>query len=202
AGGHNRPGLVGDAVASLGWFANWRFLLAGRSYASAFQDPSPFQHLWSLAVEEQFYLVLPLVATVLLVMRPGRAGARRRFQVAVVALAALSILAMRHVHHPHAVLSRDYYGSDTRASELLVGVLLATLLTGRDGLRTFTGRGARLLGAVGVAAMAATVVLWSTVPEHAEWLYAGGLTAVAAVSAAVVAACTQPRALLARALAA
>ncbi len=54
--------LRGDVLSALGYGANWRFLLSGQSYAQLFSSPSPVEHFWSLAIEEQFYFVFPLVA--------------------------------------------------------------------------------------------------------------------------------------------
>jgi peptidoglycan/LPS O-acetylase OafA/YrhL len=54
-------GVLGDAIASATWVANWRFIFTHQSYADLFAMPSPFQHFWSLAVEEQFYLLFPLL---------------------------------------------------------------------------------------------------------------------------------------------
>ena len=57
-----QPGVVrGDALAALAYVANWRFLFTGQSYTALFAAPSPLLHFWSLAIEEQFYLVYPLV---------------------------------------------------------------------------------------------------------------------------------------------
>ena len=61
--------LRGDMLSSVAYVANWRFLFSGTSYASLFSAPSPLQHFWSLAIEEQFYLVFPLI--VIVVMRVG-----------------------------------------------------------------------------------------------------------------------------------
>src|SRR3954447_7260701 len=64
-------GVLGDAIAAATWVANWRFILTGTSYADLFALPSPFQHFWSLAVEEQFYLLFPLLLLVVLGRRRG-----------------------------------------------------------------------------------------------------------------------------------
>ena len=71
--------LRGDVLAALGYVANWRFYLSGQSYAQLFSAPSPVLHFWSLAIEEQFYLVFPLlVAFVAWADRGRRASVRRR----------------------------------------------------------------------------------------------------------------------------
>ena len=70
-----RTTIRGDGLATLGYFANWRAIFSGTDYWALFRSPSPLEHTWSLAIEEQFYLVWPL----LLVAHCGRAapGARR-----------------------------------------------------------------------------------------------------------------------------
>ncbi len=191
-------GLPGDVIASLTWVVNWRFIYDGRDYVDAFSDPSPLQHFWSLAVEEQFYLVLPLLAVVLLWAGRGR---RWLFAAVTVALAAGSMVVMQAVHEPGVPPLRAYFGTDTRAAELLVGVLLALVLVGRSGLRRFRGRTATLVEWTGRVALVATIALWVTLREYDNRLFQGGLAAMAVLAALVVAAVTQPGSLVGRVLA-
>jgi peptidoglycan/LPS O-acetylase OafA/YrhL len=192
--GHPPSGVFGDAVASATWVANWRFVLMHRSYADVFTDPSPFQHMWSLAVEEQFYVVLALAAFLLL-------HRRRAFAGVVVTAVAASTAAAVHLHAASA-FERAYYGTDARAAEPLVGVLLALLLVRRGGrgLRQFSRVGRRVLD---VAASLSFVVLLGSmamVSERSTVLYHGGFLLVAVLAAVVIAAATQPGSLVVRAL--
>jgi len=184
------PGHVeGDAVSALLWMANWRFVASGQSYTSLFAHPSPLQHYWTLAVEEQFYLVLPLIvgATVVWVGR----GRRQVFTVVTLLLLIGSLVVTRLLYQPGVVL-RTYYGTDTRAAELLVGVLLAVVLVDRRGLRRF-GRPARVLADVcAVPALVALVAMWCVVRQYDNWLLDGGLTLVALLAAVVLVGATQP----------
>lgn len=189
AAGERVPGIRGDLLASLTWVTNWRFILSDRSYADAFSDPSPLQHLWSLAVEEQFYLVAPVLVAGLLAVAAGR---RWVLATGVTALIGASVLVMRAVHDPDAPPLRAYFGTDTRAAELLVGVLLALLLVGRDGLRVVRPGVRRVLDVAGLLALVASVAAWSAVAEYDDRLYRGGLLGIALLAAVVVAAATQP----------
>lgn len=110
--------LPGDAGASLFYVANWRFVLAGTSYAGLYEAPSTLQHMWSLAVEEQLYLVVPLLLAALLTR--GRRAAR----LGVVALVAILAVGAALVAS-EAARETLYYGSHVRGVELLVGVALA-----------------------------------------------------------------------------
>ena len=113
--------LRGDAIAASLWSGNWRWALQGTDYFAQGGTPSPLQHTWSLAVEEQFYLVWPLL---LLACRAVRRRRLLALSLAGVAVSALATYVLARVASP----GRVYFGTDTRAQELLVGAALAALL--------------------------------------------------------------------------
>lgn len=108
--------LRGDILAALLNIANWRFWDRGESYAEVFGAPSPVVHFWSLSIEEQFYFVFPVLALVALTT-----GGIRRLAITAGVLAGASLAATLLI----TTADRSYYGTDTRAFEILVGVLLA-----------------------------------------------------------------------------
>jgi peptidoglycan/LPS O-acetylase OafA/YrhL len=119
-------GLRGDALAAFGYVTNWYLVFGQESYFEAVGRPSLLKHLWSLAVEEQFYLLWPLAFAV--GMGVGATRLRRR-RVVTVALAGAgaSVVAMAVLYVPGVDPSRIYYGTDTRATGLLFGAALAFL---------------------------------------------------------------------------
>jgi peptidoglycan/LPS O-acetylase OafA/YrhL len=117
-------GIRADAVATLGYVANWRAIVSERSYWELFISPSPLEHTWSLAIEEQFYVLWPLV--VFFVLR--RYGVRALLALAL-GLAALSMLAMALLFDPERT-TRVYYGTDTRAAAILLGAAFACVDSG------------------------------------------------------------------------
>lgn len=190
--GSSRPpeGVFGDGVATLGWVANWRFVFEGRSYGDLFSEPTPFQHVWSLAVEEQFYVGLPLVAVALLGLRG--AARRGRFAIGVCAVIGLSTAAAWLLHDPGSPPVRAYYGTDARVAELAVGVLLAVVLVPRSGLRRLNDSHRRVATAVATAGAVLLLGLVATLEPGDTFLYRGGFLLAALASAAVVTAATQP----------
>lgn len=190
--GSSRPpaGVFGDGVATLGWVANWRFIFEGRSYGDLFSEPTPFQHVWSLAVEEQFYVGLPLVAVALLGLRG--AARRGRFAAGVGVVIALSTAAAWVLHDPGAPPVRAYYGTDARVAELAVGVLLAVVLVPGSGLRRLSQAHRRATTAAALVGAAVLAGLVATADPGDTFLYRGGFLMAAIASAAVVAAATQP----------
>src|SRR4051812_16077341 len=146
--------LPGDVFAAATWTANWHFILSGQSYLNLFAAPSPVQHFWSLAIEEQFYLVLPVA--LIFVVRRTRSP---RILLAVLGTAALLSTAwMAALYQGGASLDRLYYGTDTRMAELLVGACLAVVLF-KTGVQ-FSERVRRILGAVGLVCFVATLWCW------------------------------------------
>lgn len=195
--GMTTPGLVGDAVSALTWTANWRFVVEGASYESLFADPSPFQHFWSLAVEEQLYLFLPLAAALLL----GRGGRHRvRFGAFAAAGIVLSTVAVIRLHAAGGTGGHAYYGTEARVAEPLVGVLLALVLTRTDAFVRFGRWATRAVDLAGWAALAGLGVLVTQLSVADPRLYRGGFLLGALLAGVVVVACTQDT-LLARALA-
>lgn len=112
----------GDLVAALFDVVNWRLIATGESYFEGFAAPSPLRHFWSLAIEEQFYVVWPLLCAVCLPL-----GLRVLGGVAVV-LGAASVVAGLLLYDAGDP-SRAYFGTDTRVHQILVGCLLAIGLT-------------------------------------------------------------------------
>ncbi|HEX2577062.1 MAG TPA: acyltransferase, partial [Aquihabitans sp.] len=183
--------LRGDALAALGYVANWRFSWSGESYFDGGLAPSPLRHLWSLAVEEQFYVVWPLVVVVVVAV-VARVGGSVRRAVGRVALAGVAASAAWMVVSAgsRAGLSRVYYGTDARVFALCAGAWLACALEGW--LTAPASRAARRARAravsrgapVGLAGLAVLVVL---AREDALVTYRGGFQAAAALSVLVVA---------------
>ncbi|WP_239284984.1 acyltransferase family protein [Collinsella sp. An2] len=115
-----------DILPSLLFFNNWWQIIQNVSYFDALGDPSPLTHFWSLAIEEQFYLVWPPVLFLLLHLGIKRRPLRR----VVLVLAAVSALAMALLYNPAVDPSRLYYGTDTRVFSLLLGAWLAFIPEG------------------------------------------------------------------------
>lgn len=154
-----------QALASLGYFANWHAIFDHRSYWQLFSAPSPLEHTWSLSIEEQFYLLWPLAVMGIL----RRHGSRVVLVVSVL-LTLLSMGAMALLFSPGAT-SRVYLGTDTRMGAILAGAALATLLP--LGYR-FSAARVRWLDALGVAAAAGLAFAWCTLPGTSYFLYHGG----------------------------
>ncbi len=176
-----------DVLSALGYVANWRFVLHHQSYAEVFSGtPSPVLHFWSLAIEEQFYLVFPLLATLLLWLGRGRT----RLLGATLATLSVGSVVLSRVLMSHNETTRIYYGTDTRAPELLMGALLAIVLVKRRQPKPgLAGNGLRLAGPVAFAAM---LYIWATARESNRWLYEGGFALHALLVAVVLAASLLP----------
>jgi peptidoglycan/LPS O-acetylase OafA/YrhL len=198
------PGLIPwldpipDAAATLGYVANWHFIGASASYWAS-TDQSPLLHTWTLAIEEQFYLVWPLV--VLLVLRASRPSSRRngsgpdrvRRLTALLCVsvtgAVASALWMWHLTPPTASIIRAYYGTDTRAQSLLVGASIAIALqlhqVRHEGVAPLR-HPRRWAMVLSVGGLAGTAAVWYFVPETSSLAFHGGFLLASLASGAIV----------------
>ncbi|MGH9045607.1 MAG: acyltransferase family protein [Acidimicrobiales bacterium] len=195
--------LRGDGLAAVFYFANWHFLVANQSYFATVSLPSPLEHTWTLSIEEQFYVVWPLL--LLLLMRIVRHRGRvphdaasatsdtARLFLPVAILAAASIGAMVLVYNGGRGLEGAYFGTECRAFELLVGALAAIGLWSRASSPYPSGtssgeaprRAVHILlrstyGAIGLGGLLAAFVF----ATPGSFIFEGGLALVALATAA------------------
>ncbi len=174
-----------DMLWTLFYGANWHFIRSGQSYFDLFSEASPLRHAWSLAIEEQFYLFWPLITFA--AMRLGRGRPRVLAAVCVVGIAASC--AVMVLAYDSSDPSRAYYGTDARASQLLVGALLAILLTRWSPSTSTQRRGVQALGLVGAAF---TLWAFTSTTDTDTWLYHGGFLLFAVATAFMIVAIVQP----------
>ncbi len=182
-------GLRGAVLAALAYVTNWYLIAAKQSYFASVGRPSPLLHLWSLAVEEQFYLIWPLVLVGLIRLF------RRRMQfvlMVVLALAAGSVVLGIVLYHPGVDPFRVWYGTDTRAAGILLGAALAIAVPPWQ-MRAEIRRGARwLLGAVGMVALGVIIWMFVHVNEFDPFVYRGGFVLLDLVTVGLILALVHP----------
>jgi peptidoglycan/LPS O-acetylase OafA/YrhL len=179
--------LRDDALAALGYVANWRMIYRGDDYFTQTAAPSALQHTWSLGIEEQFYVLWPLIVVGVLAV-----GARSRSLLLGLCLAGAAVSAAVGVllYDPFNV-NRAYFGTDTRAQALLIGCALAVLLSSRPAGadRPAAAAGARsgghALGLLALVSAAAVGFLWMSTDGAGPFLYRGGF-ALGGVAVAIV----------------
>jgi peptidoglycan/LPS O-acetylase OafA/YrhL len=193
-----RSEVGGDMVASLAYVANWWFLATEQTYAALFTAPSPLLHFWSLAIEEQFYLVLPLAAWLAFGRRSHRATRTgiRLFTVGV-AVTLVATVAIPFVSDA----SNDwlYYATPARLPELLTGVGLALALPHLR-RRLVSDHAVVVPTMVGAAALVAIIALAATSGTGSPWLYRGGFAAFSLITVALIVTIHSPAALTTRLL--
>jgi len=178
--------LKKDVAAGLTYCTNWYLIVAKQSYFEQLERPSLLRHLWSLAVEEQFYVVWPLVFGLVLVPLPRRVAT---FGLGVLALLSAAWMAWLFV--PDQDPSRAYYGSDTRAQALLLGAALAFLLTPERLAASTHARRSSVSDGLGLAGLSGLLVACVLINDGDRFPYRGGfflvdLCALAMIVGAVI----------------
>jgi peptidoglycan/LPS O-acetylase OafA/YrhL len=203
--------LRADALAAFVYATNWHLIVGDQSYFEAIGRPSLFQHLWSLAIEEQFYLVWPIVLGAILLV------GRRAALAVTIAGAAASAIWMAALFDPLGDPSRVYYGTDTRLTGLLLGSALAFVWVPAVSRVALPGPGmshrqrrrlerqavalgrwasARLgwaLDLVAIGALVALAAFFLAADAFEPFLYQGGLALLAIVTVTLIAAVVHPR---------
>jgi peptidoglycan/LPS O-acetylase OafA/YrhL len=200
------PSFGSDALGTIFYVANWHFIAEGANYFVSTSAPSPLTHTWSLAIEEQFYVLWPLL--LLGIVRLG--GRTRAIFLFSAAGAAVSSIWMAVRHGQGASLTRLYYGTDTHAQCLLVGAALASALAlvaqrrrqlgttprgrhtlglgGDPGWFAATPLARRRLTVIGISGLAVGGLCWWRASFSGAFLYDGGFLLMALATAAVIAA--------------
>jgi peptidoglycan/LPS O-acetylase OafA/YrhL len=179
--------LRGDALASLGYVTNWYLILDDQSYFETLARPSLLRHLWSLAVEEQFYLLFPPIFALVL----GRLRVRYAVPIVVAAAVASAVL-MALLFEPGIDTSRIYYGTDTRIVAILVGSAAAFIWRPGNFSNDYSRVRAAFVEAAGIASLAGLIAISLLATESGAFLYLGGFSLVAILSGVLIIAAIHP----------
>ncbi len=177
-----------QVISGAFYFANWSTIATHGSYFARFALPLPLDHLWSLSIEEQFYLVWPWLLLLGISLYPSRG----RLAFLTLVLALVSVLLMSHMYHPGTFdPTRVYEGTDTRAFALLIGAALAFVRPthfSRVSARRVSVRRVSVLDALGLAGLVTIIILvWKTTP-FSSFIYPEGFVLLSLATAAIIAA--------------
>ena len=173
-------GIRGPGISSLLFVSNWWFIADGNGYWDIFTAPSPLEHVWSLSIEQQFYVVWPLLAVA--VLRRGRGRARLLTTTVVLAAGSTALLALL----ARDDVSRAYFDSGARMSSILVGAALAIVVDRGDAWLPRVAR-SRAAPWIGLGAVGLIVWTWIAINGATDrWFYTGGFLVHAIAVAAIV----------------
>ena len=187
--------LAAQVWSALFYVTNWYFIISDQSYFALVERPPVFQHLWSLAIEEQFYLLWPITLLGLLKLFGNR---RRAMALIIFGGAAISLIWMSILFEPGMDPSRAYYGTDTRASGLLMGAALALLWRPSRSWTVDPQLKQRGLDLMGVGALVVLALCFLRMEEFNRFLYNGGFAVVSVATLLVIMTAVHPGTVLAR----
>ena len=179
-------GLRADSFATLLYYMNWHEITAGVSYFAQNAPKSFLKHTWSLAIEEQFYIVWPILVIALLKVR---GGSLRVLFWTTAALTSASALWMGLLYARGADTNRLYFGTDTRAQSLLIGATAAILCARWGEVTSPTVR--KVLYGVGIVGVLGTAVAWLGLDQAAAPMWNGGFLLAAGSATLIMVSVTQ-----------
>ncbi|HDR7437139.1 TPA: acetyltransferase [Bacillus anthracis] len=180
--------MRGDSLAALFYFSNWWYIYHKLSYFDNFGQPNPLNHFWSLAVEEQFYVVWPFILSLGFYYIKKRS----RMTLFIFLGAIASAIAMAVLYEPGNDPSRVYYGTDTRAFSLLIGAVLALLWPSNRLSNKIVPPARFVLDVVGGIALIIILIMFWETNQYDSFLYRGGILFLSVVTALLVANLAHP----------
>ncbi|WP_046214122.1 acyltransferase family protein [Paenibacillus wulumuqiensis] len=180
--------LKGDFFTSIFYINNWYLIFHDVSYFESFGPPSPIGHLWSLAIEEQFYIIWPLLLLIGIFLAPRRG----KLTLLILIGAAVSAAAMAILYEPGSDPSRVYYGTDTRAFAILIGAALAVLWPSSKLNSHISSPARNVLDTLGVMGIVLLLIQIHQTNEYDDALYPTGFIYLSILTAIVIAVLVHP----------
>lgn len=176
-----------DAIAAIFYFSNWWYIATDVNYFEQFAF-RPLKHLWSLAIEEQFYIVFPILFIFLLLALKKYRNVVLIFWI----ISLISLLVMISISQPHMSHSRVYFGTDTRLQTMLLGVILAFLWPPfklkKHPKKTLT----HIIDGIGVFGIFILLLLFYKVNDNSDWIYNGGFYLISVMTLFVIMSVVHP----------
>lgn len=179
--------LKKDMIAAFLYLSNWWYIFDKVDYFKSF-DPRPLQHLWSLAIEEQFYIVFPVILFIMLSLR-----SKKLVLFFFMMTALCSGVWMAILYHPGVSISRLYFGTDTRLQTILLGVMLAFIWPAHR-LRKNASISIRIaVSFIGFIAIAMLFISFFIIKENTPFLYQGGFFVLGVITLFIIASVVYPK---------
>lgn len=180
--------LKGDFISSVFYVNNWYLIFHKVSYFESFGPASPFGHLWSLSIEEQFYVAWPILLFIGIRFAPRRG----KLLLSILVLASISAMAMTLKYVPGEDPSRVYYGTDTRAFAILIGAALAVGWSSWKLNEKISPAARTTLDMIGALGLLVLVILIHRTNEYDDSLYQFGFLYLSLVTAVIIATLVHP----------
>ena len=177
-----------DAIFGYIYSSNWWYIFHKLDYFDSFGAQSPFKHLWSLAIEEQFYMIFPLLFLLVNRKKKSKDGTyklNKNFLYVVLGLILVSLIAHILLFDINNI-SRIYFGTDTRAFSLLVGVVGAILYPMERLHAKVTPQQNMIYSVVSLVSIATLITVMIYTSEYNTLLYRGGFLLVAVLGLIVI----------------
>lgn len=177
-----------DALFGYIYSSNWWYIFHKLDYFDSFGSQSPFKHLWSLAIEEQFYMFFPLIFLIFnrkSKSNNGNSKLNKNFIYVVLSLILVSLIAHILLFDINNI-NRIYFGTDTRAFSLLVGVVGAILYPMDRLSERTTKKDNMIYSIVSLVSILVLIGIMINTSEYNTWLYRGGFLLVAIIGLIII----------------